>query len=77
MEAKDFLEKNEFKYDNLCSWTNDKCTVNVSTEYECYDIIMVDGIYGWSGRMYSKYLNIYWLIGVLTYYGLIDKNYNK
>ncbi len=27
------------------------------------------------GVMYSVDLNIYWLIGVLTYYNIIDKNY--
>ena len=33
--------------------------------------------YGYDGCMYSYDLNIYWLIGVLTYYNLIDKNYNQ
>lgn len=78
MEAKDFLEKNGFKlHDNLYSWINGKCTVNVYSEHGYYDIIMFAGNYGESGRMYSNDLNIYWLIGVLTYYGLIDKNYNQ
>jgi hypothetical protein len=71
MEAKDFLEKNGFNYDEVHNYYyNDKC--KVSNRWESY-VVAINN----SGLMYSQDLNIYWLIGVLTYYGLIDKNYKQ
>lgn len=63
----DFLEKNGFKCIEKDSYTNSKCTVS------CHD----DGyiIENENGAMYSSDLNIYWLIGFLTYYNFI-KNIN-
>ncbi len=76
MEAKDFLEKNGFVWhDSLGRWRNNKCSVTVYQNY--YDVMMFIGDFGELGHLYSKDLNIYWLIGVLTYYGLIDKNYKQ
>lgn len=71
MEAKDFLEKNGFEY---CSesnnFQNDNCIVCIGESG--YTIILYEVE---ASVMYSQDLNIYWLIGVLTYYGLIDKSY--
>ena len=52
------------------SYANHNCNVTYEDGY--YGVSDNDG---WA--MYSKDENIYWLIGVLTYYGYIDKNYNQ
>ncbi|CAL67419.1 hypothetical protein [Christiangramia forsetii] len=63
-----FLKKNGFKNMELGSYANDLCNVVInSNEYEVAD--------NEGNTMYSKDHNIYWLIGVLTYYGFIEKNY--
>jgi len=70
-----FLELNGFtksvtpKGNTLLS--NDKCTVHKSID-EQYVIINNDG-----DKLYSEDLNIYWLIGCLTYNGYMDKNYKQ
>ena len=83
-EVIEFLELNGFKEtdpdfsDNECesiSYSNDKCTVTIATwkthgYTSSYIITDADG-----GKSYSDDLNIYWLIGYLTYYGYIDRNY--
>lgn len=40
------------------------------------DIYQVKFLNEQTGSMYSNDKNIYWLIGLLTYNELIDKNYN-
>lgn len=78
MEAKDFLEKNGFiesiiipnRYNKGKNFVEIRNRTFENGEYRVY--IQENG-----SSMYSKDLNIYWLIGVLTYYGLIDKNYKK
>ena len=69
MEAvKEFLKKNGFTFNNDMYY-NEKCSVSIESCY--YGVLIYD-----KGYMYSQDLNIYWLIGVLTYYNLIDKNYS-
>lgn len=76
MEAKDFLEKNGFEY-NIAgdNWCNNNCDVKIHKDF--YSILAYGKEFGEDCFMYSRDLNIYWLIGVLTYYGLIDKNYKQ
>ena len=74
----DFLVKNGFTWMEKNSYANDMCNV-------VYEELKSDnkkiGYYAVSNNngdtMYSSTLEIYWLIGVLTYYGYIDKNYKK
>lgn len=69
-----FLILNGFKDTSIMAkqFTNSKCIIEIyegaSDYYSVYDI--KEGM-----TMYSKDLNIYWLIGVLTYYKYIDRDY--
>lgn len=75
MEAKDFLEKNGFEIDSSgYEIMNNNCSVRI-VHGEYYRIKVFKSELNEVGNLYSRDLNIYWLIGVLTYYGLIDKNY--
>ncbi len=63
-----FLKKNGFIRMKKNSYTNDKCNVVILSNGYC----VADN----SGyEMFSKNCNIYWLIGVLTYYDFIEKDY--
>lgn len=64
-----FLEKNGFECTVKNIYVNDRCTV-VFQGYGGYAVSDNQG-----NTMYSHDINIYWLIGVLTYYGYMDKNY--
>lgn len=71
-----FLEDNGF---SLLEGThdvykNDLCVVRIFADhYQVHSDKWPDvNEYGY---LVSRDLNIYWLIGVLTWYGLIDKNY--
>jgi len=69
-----FLDRNGLKLDDKPTLTykmykNDKCEVILWKDH--YEIYNVEE----EGTVYSSDLNIYWLIGYLTYYNLIDKNY--
>lgn len=72
-EVIDFLEANGFEkketdtYDYV--YGNGKCDVAIDLENEYYVVANAEG------EMCSDGLNIYWLIGVLTYYGHMSKNY--
>ncbi len=69
MEAIDsFLKRNGFKRMEKNSYANDHCNVVISEIG--YEVANNQG-----DTMYSENLQIYWLIGVLTYYGYMDKNY--
>ncbi len=71
MEAVEhFLEKNGFIKVEENSYANDMCGVVIEEDH--YAISNNDG-----DTMYSPNLNIYWLIGVLTYLGYMNKNYNQ
>lgn len=71
-----FLLKNGFsKYkvgDNV--YYNSQCTINVlENSYE----IFFEGDFGEDVTMYTDSHSIYHLIGILTWYNLIDRNYIK
>ena len=64
-----FLKANRFKETRKNVWSNDKC-----------DVVHTGGGYtvaDKTGGIISPDENIYWLIGVLTYYGYMDKNYKQ
>ena len=63
-----FLEKNGFKQVKKQHFQKDSCTVIIHDM--CYEVN--DG-----KSAYGPNLEIYWLIGYLTYYGYMDKNYKK
>lgn len=57
---------------------NTKCIVYINpSNYEVgfKDTKLLDDSY--VGLMFSDNLNIYWLVGLLTWYDLIDKNYKQ
>ncbi|WP_372650838.1 hypothetical protein [Draconibacterium sp.] len=64
-----FLENNGFEKLTDNNYWNDTCNVKFQDGggYAVSDKL--------DNTMYSIDNNIYWLIGVLTYYGFIDKNY--
>jgi hypothetical protein len=71
-----FLEDNKFSLlkGERDVYVNDLCMVRIFSDY--YQVSSNK----WPdtdeyGYLCSKDLNIYWLVGVLTWYGLIDKNY--
>lgn len=66
----EFLLLNNFKKIGDNKFINVNCEVEISNDI--YSITDNEG-----STMYSKDLNIYWLIGVLTYYEHIDRNYIK
>lgn len=66
----DFLILNGFEKLEKGSYANEFC--NVVIEEDHYAVADNTG-----GAMYSKDLQIYWLIGVLTYYGYMSKNYKN
>lgn len=73
-DVKEFLEKNGLHFNSEKErYENTKCTVFIDKIYECYEVKfdMEDKNY----TIYSQSLNIYWLIGLLTYENLIDRNY--
>ena len=66
----EFLKKNGFERMEPSSYANDRCNVVFGEHY--YEVADSEG-----NVSYSKDENIYWLIGYLTYYGFMDKNYVK
>lgn len=69
--VKHFLKKNGFKRISNNEYGNEKCCVEFSIA-GWYVVVNMEG-----DTMYSNDNNIYWLIGVLTYYGYMDKDYIK
>ncbi len=69
----DFLEKNGFGQDGNGNFTNGICALIINDS--SYIIGCFSQDFGEDGFMFSNDLNIYWLIGVLTYYNLIEKDY--
>jgi len=68
----DFLKHSGFDQTSENSFTNSKCKVTIignNTASAHYEVKTEEG------SMYSNDINIYWLIGVLTYYNYIDRNY--
>lgn len=82
-QVESFLLKNGFEEINQNIYKNDLCSIEITSDldenlnkYQCYKITYIDKN-NYSCDMWSNDLNIYWLIGMLTYYGLMDKNYNQ
>jgi len=69
----DFLIKNGFEKTDFNMFKNDKCSVMVSVKWECYEVY----IFKEKGSMYTGSLKISELAGLLTYNGLMDKNYKQ
>lgn len=63
-----FLIKNDFKKSKNV-YTNNNCSVII------YDSNI--GVRHGVGETFCKSHNLYWIIGYLTWFGLIDKNYQK
>jgi hypothetical protein len=71
-DVTDFLEKNGFvksKINNEYVHRINGSFVTIFDDYYEVYIPETDGV------MWSNDINIYWLIGVLTYYNLIEKDY--
>jgi len=68
-----FLLKNGFTKSAENTYTNAKCDVGFRLDDEVYEVYIIKD----DALRYSDSLSIYWLIGVLTYYNLMDKNYNQ
>jgi len=68
--VKAFLRANGFSRSKKNIYINDKCSIVINRV--CYTVI-----YNKREMMFSNNLNIYWLIGVLTYYGYMDKDYKQ
>lgn len=68
------LKLNGFKKIKKDIYSNGKCNIKINTPYEFnkynYTIIDKQG-----NSMITENMNIYWLIGFLTYYRYIDRNY--
>lgn len=64
-----FLTQNGFEEVNYFTYKNKKCCVYIGED----DYIVKNLIDEW--EMFSTDRQIYWLIGVLTYYNLMDRNY--
>jgi hypothetical protein len=71
-EVKDFLQKNGFAQDeeNQNHYVNGNCSILIEKDH--YAVANASG-----DAIYSNGLNIYWLIGVLTYYGYMHKHYEQ
>ena len=70
--VKNWLLLNGFKEMEKNSYANDFCNVVINEEDECYEMADADG-----NVMYSPNLNIYWLVGILTWHDYIPRNYRK
>ena len=69
----DFLLKNNFFKKDEKHFQNDKCEIFINHPYYGIYFTYINKPI----EMFSNDLNIYWLVGVLTWYDLIDKNYKK
>lgn len=69
-DIENFLIINNFKKVGDWHFVNENCEIEIDDLH--YTVTDNEGC-----AMYSNDLNIYWLIGVLTYYGYMDKNYTE
>jgi hypothetical protein len=69
-DVKSFLTLNGFIENEPNFFINDFCSVEM--QKDGYAVADNEG-----SVMYSDGLNIYWLIGMLTYYGYMPQNYKK
>ena len=65
------LKKNGFKKIAKRTYSNKKCTVVINKKESYYAVTDEEG------TVFSPTLEIYWLIGYLTWNDLIDKDYEK
>ncbi len=68
-----FLLKNGVKGIGGDSYSNSECTVIVTGDQ--YEVQFVEE--GEEGSMFTDSLSMYHLVGILTWYNLIDRNYKK
>lgn len=68
-----FLLRNGFKGIGGDSYSNSECTIIVTEDH--YEIQFMEE--GLEVSMYTDSLSIYHLVGILTWFNLIDKNYKK
>lgn len=68
-----FLERNSFR--NVCEnkWANEKCLIIVLSD--CYQIQYTNFDGDW--EFFTESLHIPSLVGTLTWYDLLDRNYSK
>jgi hypothetical protein len=66
-----FLLLNGFTEKGTHVFKNDKCTVTV--DGDCYEVIFI--YIDEEASLTSHDLSIYWLVGVLTWYDLMPKEY--
>lgn len=77
-----FLNKNGFREKDRNLFTNDKCDVYIGEDGLAVlkDMAPKDLVYIVTGKnptiKFNEVFNLYWLIGVLTFHGYIEKNYN-
>lgn len=69
-----FLEANGFKEDLPERWVNGKCAVILKHPGILVSTDQWPDIEEF-GYLYNKLPDIYWLVGVLTWYGLLSKEY--
>ena len=70
----EFLKLNNFVETLENTYTNSKCEIEIiyaNGEAKSYRVTTE------AGSVYSTDMNIYWLIGILTYNGYIDRNFKK
>jgi len=74
-QIEEFLIKNEFEPKGEDEFFNERCSIVYHKEKHKTKFV---GFYEFKfedGSIFSRDENIYYLIGVLTYYNLINKNY--
>ena len=66
----DFLKANGFEKMEKNSYANDLCNVLFEDDYTAIANQRGDAVY-------NKGFDIYWIIGILTYFGYMNKNYKQ
>ena len=69
-----FLLNNDFEKKENNTYINSECTIIVTKDY--YEVQFIEPGFG-EVSMYTDSLSIYHLVGLLTWFNLIDKNYKK
>lgn len=79
--TKFLVDKNNFKlikeYDYGALFSNGLCQILMNVDSETYEVSHYDNLLQSNGVVYSKDLQIYWLIGYLTYFNMLSRNYKK
>jgi len=69
-----FLLNNGFEKKENNNYHNSECTIIVNKDY--YEVQFIEPDLG-GVSMYTDSLSVYHLVGILTWFNLIDKNYKK